>query len=216
VIRFTIVVSLTVMLACTPSQHAAHEPEVLRVEDLPADFRVPGLVWDQTLPTDALLKPKPVLYGPVQVKLIEKNKDTLKDNDVIYEFPSGGGELDLAQVTTEKPGSFFLSFHMPLHDKLLNKKVYFISQSRQRRVDGEILGSGCRKLLDLSSTIGQLEFKEQLQINTTRHRHVSILAGHFIFLAETESSWIVSQLSFFDSKRKDLMCPEFGLQASTE
>lgn len=211
--RWSLLILLVV--GCTKTHHEAEAPlEIYRVEDLPQDFRVPSRVWDETLPKDPILKPKPILYGPVQIKLVEKNKGTLKEKSAIYEFPSGGGELDLSKVISHQPGSFFMSFHVPILEKAINKKAFYISQGRQRKVDGEVFGSGCHQLLEMSSSIGKLDFAEVLTLNTTRDRHVSILAGHFIFLVETESSWIVSQLSFYDSKRKDLICPEAAKQVS--
>jgi len=179
------------------------------VEDLPMDFQIPSQIWAITEDVIEPAKPKPITYGPLSLKLSEKNKGILLESAAIFNLPSGGGEIDLSKVVTGQPGTFFLGFNVPVKDKLLNKKIYFISQSRQRKVDNEILGSGCNKLLDLSSSLGSLEFKDLITLNTTRDRHLSVLGGHFIFLLETETSWIVSQVTFYDSKRQDLFCSGF-------
>ena len=183
--------------------------DAYRVEDLPMDFKVPDFIWDITNKVIEPNKPKTIVYGPVSLKLIEKNKNILKESPMLFVMQSGGGELDLSKVVSGQPGSFSLGFDLPIKDKILQTKVFFISQNRQRKVDGEVLGSGCKKVLELTSQFGKLGFSQMLDINTTRHRHVSVLGGHFLFLVETENNWTVSQVSFYDSERVDLFCPEF-------
>ena len=183
--------------------------DAYNVEDLPQDFKVPDFIWDITKKVVEPNKPKTIVYGPVQLKLVEKNKNILKESTMLFVMQSGGGELDLSKVVSGQPGSFSLGFDVPIKDKILQTKVFFISQNRQRKVEGEVLGSGCKKVLELTSQFGKLDFSQMLDLNTTRHRHLSVLGGHFLFLVETETNWIVSQLSFYDSERPDLFCPEF-------
>lgn len=200
----------SLILGCH-KEEKSHESDITtyEVEDLPRDFQVPSQVWEVTNKVVPPAKSKPISYGPISLKFTEKNKGILIEKAIIFKLPSGGGELDLSKVVSGQSGTFFLGFDVPVKDKLVSKKVFFISESRQRKVDSEILGSGCNKVLDLSSSLGQLEFKDLLKLNTTRDRHISVLGGHFLFLLETESSWIVSQVTFYDSGRKDLFCPGF-------
>lgn len=199
------------ILSCKKNDLSSEsELAAFEVEDLPQDFKIPSWIWEeieaQVIPP---AKPKIMNYGPISIKLTEKNKGVLIEKSALFKLPSGGGELDLSKLVTGQAGTFFLGFDIPIQDKVLSKKVFFISQSRQRKVENEIIGSGCNKVLDLSSSLKQLEFKDLLKLNTTRNRHISVLGGHFVFLLETESSWIVSQVTFYDSNRKDLFCPGF-------
>lgn len=193
------------------------EITAFEVEDLPQDFLIPSWIWDEV---DAQVispaKPKTKNFGPLTLKLFEKNQGVLSEKMAVYKLPSGGGELDLSKLVTGQAGTFFLGFDVPIQDKMINKKVYFISQSRQRKVNDEILGSGCNKILNLTSSLGQLGFKDLLKLNTTRDRHISVLGGHFIFLIETESSWYATQVTFYDSKRADLFCPGFRQREGTK
>lgn len=185
------------------------EEEVMLVENLPQDFLVPNLIWEQTEPKVEGEKPKQIMYTMARVIFREKNKGILKEPKTVLEFPRGGGEIDLAQMVSGEPGTFYVGFEFPELKEALKTKVFFVSQSRQRRVDGEILGSGCDKVLDVTNSLLSSMQKEGLKVNTTRHRHSSILGGHFIILGETEKNWMITQVTFFDSSRPDLFCPEF-------
>lgn len=199
---------LLLPLSSLLASEAPSDIPVTRVEDVPLDFPLPSKVWDQTLPQDPNLKAKPIVYGSLFVRFREKNPGVLLEKETIFELPSGGGQLDLSQIVSGKKGSFYVSFDFPAASETLQTKVFFLSESRQRKVEGEIWGSGCRKILELTSTLAKRQFKNEIMVNTLRDRHVSILAGHFIFLSETESSWTVSQVSMMDSNRKDLICNE--------
>lgn len=222
---------LATLVSCTKhSEEESAEPEVTMVDELPEDFVVPQVVWDSMkvkAPEEkkeeakggegaeggeaaaGATKEKPILYSSVKVILKEKNKGVLKKPVMAYDFSRGGGELDLATVIGSQAGSFFLSFELPEYENALQKKAFFVSQSRQRKVDGEILGSGCRKVLDVSTQIYKLGKDTGMKINTTRKRHDSILGGHMIFLAETEKNWFLTQVTFYDSSRMDLFCKGF-------
>lgn len=200
--------------ACTRKPFFHLEPsQIVQVDELPEDFIVPNVVWnamvdskkDETVKT----KSKPILFTFAKVFMKEKNDKVLKGPLLGFEFPRGGGELDLASVKGTKAGSFFLGFEIPEFEGALKQKVLFISQSKKRKVDGEILGSGCNKVFDITAEVLKGNQKEGIKINTTRDRHTSILAGHLIFIAETEKSWLLSQITFHDSSRLDLICPDF-------
>ncbi|MFN8847468.1 MAG: hypothetical protein ACK5W9_11520 [Bdellovibrionales bacterium] len=212
-IRLALALFSVTLISCSIKNTEVEYP-IYRVDDLPQDFRMTSKVWDVTKSIDPTIKDKPIFYGPVQVKFSQKSPGLLNEGNVIYEFASGGGNIDLSQVVSGQKGTFFISFHMPGTDNFTNGRVFFISRSRQRKIEGEVVGSGCKTLLDLSSSLGQLNFKGELKLNTTRDRHISILAGHFVFLTETDKSWIVSQISFNDSKRQDLICPELAPKVS--
>lgn len=200
---------LATAVGCTKKKFFEYaEEDVMLVESLPQDFPVPDEIWNQTLPAESA-KPKQIVYTTARVIFKEKNKDVLKNPLMVLEFPRGGGEVDLSHITTETPGTFYLNFEFPEFANVTNTKIFFVSQSRQRKVEGEILGSGCKKVLDVTKAILTAQGKEGIKVNTTRHRHSSVLGGHFIILGESEKNWMITQVTFFDTSRPELFCPEF-------
>ena len=227
-IKVFLIAMATLMVACT--QHhdeEVKETESVLVDELPDDFIVPQVVWDsmKAKPSEkkeggehggapaAAEKEKPILYSSVNVYFKEKNKGVLKSPSMSFEFSRGGGELDLSKVVGSNAGTFFIGFELPEYENALQKRAFFVSQSRQRKVDGEVLGSGCHTVLDVSSQIYKLKKDSGMKINTTRNRHDSILGGHMIFLAETEKNWFLTQVTFYDSSRMDLFCKGFRTAA---
>ena len=196
--------------SCTKAkQFDVSEKDLAVIDQLPDDFIIPQVIWKNMKSKFPDEKEKPILYTSVKVFLKEKNKGVLKNPLIAYEFPRGGGELDLSTVIGSSPGTFFLGFEFPEFENAHQKKAFLISQSRQRKVDGEILGSGCNKVFDISSEFFKQIETDGIKINTTRDRHISILAGHLVFFAEGEKNWFLSQVTFFDSTRSDLFCKGF-------
>ncbi len=199
-----------VFSACTKKgQFDVEEKDVALVDQLPDDFIVPQVVWNSIKPKFPDEKEKSIIYTSVKVFLKEKNKGVLKRPLMAFEFSRGGGELDLAALVGPNPGTFYLGFEFPDFENIHQKKAFFISQSRQRKVDGEVLGSGCNKVFDISSEFFKQIDEEGIKINTTRLRHDSILGGHLVVYAEGEKNWLLTQITFFDSERQDLFCKGF-------
>ena len=226
-ILFLLAALMLVASGCSKEkQFEVAESEIMLVDQLPEDFVVPEVVWE-SMKSEAgpeggggeekegekggggHAKEKPIIYTSVKVFMKEKNKGVLKKPLLAYEFARGGGEIDLASVVGAQNGTFFLGFEFPEFETVTQKKAFFISENRQRKVEGEILGSGCRKLLDISNEFFKQIAEEGIKINTTRNRHDSIMGGHMIFIGETEKSWLLTQVTFFDSSRTDLFCKGF-------
>ncbi len=196
--------------ACTKkSQFDVEEKDVVLVDQLPDDFIVPQVVWNSMKSKFPDEKEKSIIYTSVKVFLKEKNKGVLKKPMMAFEFSRGGGELDLSALVGPNPGTFFLGFEFPDFENIHQKKAFLISQSRQRKVDGEVLGSGCNKVFDISSEFFKQIGEEGIKINTTRLRHDSILGGHLVVYAEGAKNWLLTQITFFDSERQDLFCKGF-------
>ncbi len=189
--------------------------DVILVDQLADDFVVPSVVWEAMKSSNknekekVSEKVKPIVYTLMRVFLKEKTAGVLKSPQLNFEFSRGGGELDFATLTGGKKGSFFLGFDLTEFETVITKKILFISQSRKRKIEDEIIGSGCNKVFDLTHELMKANKKEGLKLNTTRDRHASVLGGHLIFLAETEKNWILSQVTFFDSTRPELFCSKF-------
>lgn len=203
--------SFIALMSCT--KHSGHEEPKLEVIDLtdqlPDDFSVPDVVWKSMKPKMPDDKEKPIIYTMAHISLKEKNKGVLRKPLLKYEFARGGGELDLSRVVGTASGTFYMQVDLPELENALAKKVFFISQSRKRKVEDEILGSGCQKIMDISTQFFKQVKEGGIKINTTRDRHDSIMGGHMIFLGETEKNWFLTQVTFFDSSRMDLFCKGF-------
>ena len=76
--------------------------------------------------------------------------------------PKGGGEIDLSQVTRDQQGTFRVIFDLGDFEKTDDMKVYFVSEARKRRLQGEIWGVGCSKYLDVTSFVKKKMTKEKL------------------------------------------------------
>jgi hypothetical protein len=199
-----------IFISCTKKPtFDMHESDVQLVDELPDDFVVPNVVWESMKPKIPDEKEKAIIYTSVKVFMKEKNKGVLKKPLLGFEFGRGGGDLDLSTVLGNTQGTFFVGFELPELENALQKKAFFVSQSRQRKVDGEILGSGCNLVLDLSTELYKQSKETGIKINTTRYRHDSIMGGHLILLGETEKNWLMTQVTFFDSTREDLFCKGF-------
>lgn len=149
-----------------------------------------------------------VQFTPIELYLIEKNYGVLKNPSFLYKMPIGGGEIDLSNIVTDKNGSFYLKFKMPKDFEDLDYKVYFLSKSRKRIVDGETIGSGCNVYFNITKKFKNVMKSNGILVNTTRLRHVSLLAGNFIFVAQKEKKTLLTQVQFVDSGNRDILCEE--------
>jgi len=172
--------------------------------DTPMDFKMPTALWEKI---DQTLGKETLLYVPIKVKLIEKNPGVLIDPEVNYQFPKGGGEIDLSQVTRDQQGTFRVIFDLSDFEKTDDMKVYFVSEARKRRLQGDIWGAGCSKYLDVTSFVKKKMTKDGLEVNTTKFRHLTVLGGHFIFVLKNQ----ITQVTFTDSLHKEYFCAQDGV-----
>jgi hypothetical protein len=170
--------------------------------ETPNDFKIPAELWkkiDETAGKDTLT------YVPIKVKLVEKNPDVLVDSEVNYQFPKGGGEIDLSQVIKDQQqGTFRVSFDLSGFENSENVQVFYVSKARKRRLQDELWGVGCNKYMDVTSFVKKKMTKDGLEVNTTKLRHLTVLGGHFIFVLKNQ----ITQVTFTDSTHPDYFCPE--------
>jgi hypothetical protein len=184
----------------------------IRITDNAEDIQVPSKVWD------ILFKDSKshLLFDNINVLLRDKNSGVLKESPVRIQFPRGGGSIDLSQYTSGKQGSFYVSFEFNSDYPKENLKYFYVSRARKRRVDGEILGSGCNKVLEIHEGLMKLQEKDGLLVNTTRARHVSLLSGSFVFANIQAKDVKIAQISFTDSTHPDLICTGNKLRTHNE
>lgn len=169
--------------------------------------------------SDLLIEEMSKEYVPLTVHLIEKsdNKGILQGHDHQLYFASGGGVLDLADFVENRRGSYYLKVDFgrgkyegdsdPTKDfSKENIKVFYLSNSRRRKWEGKIIGSGCTKYFDISSFFEKSMKSEGFLLNTTDHLDVTTLSGSFFFAAQINKTLYISQLSIKDSRFNSLQC----------
>jgi len=226
-------VALGVLAGCT-SQESYHQDKYkeVKVTDVPEDIHIPPKAWDllegkvggeaekggaekneaakepakEAKGEENKLPGKEIVFSEVDVFLVEKNDDVLKDKAVKIHFPKGGGEIDLAQYMGKNPGSFFVGFDDPDFKDTKDKKVIFVSQTRKRRLDDQVYGGGCNQFFDITEHFFKNMKEQGLKVNSTRERHVTVLGGHFLFSAIKGNTVYIAQVTFKDSEHKNLFC----------
>ena len=218
------VVGASLMLSChSKSEEKGEEIKEITLSDIPKDIRVPLKMWDVLAkdPNGKAAEKKgegeggegatsedSYVFSEVKVALKEKNPDIIRDDEVKIALPRGGGTIDLANYVLNNQGSFYVTFDFPEFEDATNKKILFISHSRKRKIDDQIFGSGCHSFFDITDHFLKDMAKEGLKVNTTRNRHVSVLAGTFILMAKKAGQSYITQVTFTDSSNENLLCPE--------
>jgi hypothetical protein len=173
----------------------------INIIDPPKDIKIPVTIWDHL----TLDKKPNLIYNPVTVVLNEKNKGVLSDEEIKILLPSGGGEIDLSSYLTGKNGTFFVRFEFPYDINPDFFHVFFVSQNRKRKLDGELIGSGCKEYFDIKKYFLKTNSKG-IEVNTTRSRHLSVLGGHVVFFQQDAKNINLTQVTFTDSTKPEFFC----------
>ena len=212
--------------SCQKQEEAVHaEPLKVVVDEIPDDIRVPVKMWDdiqilqvglgekkEALPEDdGGLNRETILFAPVTVVLIEHNPEVLTHQEVRIELPRGGGRIDLSKYRGENTGSYFVKFEWPEWTEmpeLAELRSFYVSRARKRKIDGDIHGVGCNKYLEITHKVNKENILNGIKVNTTRERDTTALAGHFVFSVKKDHQIFLTQVTFTDSKNKELLCEE--------
>lgn len=171
------------------------------------EIGLPKEVWARLDRGDA--KPESFTYSTAVVVLREKNAGVLIEPEIRISLPRGGGVVDLAEYLGSTRGTFFLKFEMEEFQPYENLDVFFVSKSRKRKVENEEWGAGCQAVFSLKSYMTKVGFDQGIEVNTTRARHVSLLAGHFVFGWNDGKRMKVTRVTFTDSSNSRLLCDGF-------
>ncbi|MBC7370342.1 MAG: hypothetical protein H7326_02185 [Bdellovibrionaceae bacterium] len=204
---------LGTLTACTkPFSFRTESAQTVKIDELPADFKMPAKVWEivekdpEQKPGAEVVSPG-IFYASIQVFLTEKNDHVLKSPAYVIDLPRGGGSIDLSNYTTADAGSFFVGFQLPEEFKEgKNFKALYVSQGRKRKLDNRVYGSGCSQYFDITKKFTEMMKTEGIMANTTRQRHVTLLAGHYIFSIIKDTQIFITQVTITDSKNKNLLC----------
>lgn len=143
----------------------------------------------------------------LKVYLNEKTPALLKGRSTILDYKSGGGELDLAEfISTKHRGTFYVAMK-PSFEEDLPYEVYFLSNSKVRKIGDETVGSGCDTFFKITSYFNKQMKGDGLAVNTTDQRHVSSLQGVYFFIFKKESGRVgLAYLDVKDSRFPELRC----------
>lgn len=146
---------------------------------------------------------------PVTVTLASEKSDVLKEKGFQGNFGPFGGTMDFADLLNPKEkGHITVRFTVDLDDEEArnNLKVYYVSGGRKRKINGEVIGSGCDSMLDLTTYFQKEVFKNGIVTHTGQDRHVSALSGRYYFIYQGANKIQVAQLTITDSQKTDLLC----------
>jgi hypothetical protein len=151
---------------------------------------------------------KLVELKPLRVWFVEQDPGVLGAANHRFEFGPGGGTIDLSDLVVEGArGGFSLGAEFEkTNPSVLSRSVLFVSNSRRRESRGQILGSGCRSIFDITSYFEAEMEKQGLLLTTEGNSHASSLAGMFVFVARTAETDLVAQLTVRDSRTRFLQC----------
>lgn len=148
----------------------------------------------------------------MKVKLIEKNIGSLSGLNYELDFGSSGNFLDLKDFLNEdKRGSFFLSIDLLPDIEFDGQvkpsfKVFHLSNSKKLKIDGEVHGNGCNEFRDITSFYLAQRAKGGFLVSSKSARHISLLAGTFVFVAVDNETLYFSSLTVTDSRYLNFTC----------
>lgn len=182
---------------------------VINNNDIAQEIQIPQKILKE-IEADLLAESKlltPVyIFIPIQVTLTEGSDLVLKSSPITFNFPKGGGLIDLKDVVTGQ-GSFYLNFPKEQFETLPElMHLYYISQAPVKKIDSEKFGLGCGKWIDIKNKFSQLQKPDFLKVNSTDQRYLHVLAGHYLFVFRNNNQIYLTQLSITDTRYSDKLC----------
>lgn len=191
------------------------------------ELKIPSPLWDliesvyhregksvqgQVLDADAGGASIAINFYPIKVHLREKTSGVLRAPKMRFEFPDGGGLLDLADyVSGERRGTWYLRVEpMGLGDSISDLRVFYLSSGKARLLEGQKFGSGCTSYMEITSYYRDYLGNAGVRVNTSEGRYLSLLAGSYFFVALKDEALYISQLTVTDERFPALLCLQTG------
>ncbi len=199
-----------ILISCT-SRHEDQPSHIVVVNEVAHDLLIPQ-AFIRMIESDLLVETKilsPVFnFVPLQVLFTEKSSGVLSHRQVQFDFPKGGGRIDLQQVV-HGVGSFYVSFPDEQFKSLPElEHLFYVSQAPQNVISDENFGVGCGKWIDLKNQFAELKKNDFLLLNSTSNRHLFVLAGHYVFVFRKLNQIYLTQVTISDSKNINELCPQ--------
>lgn len=143
----------------------------------------------------------------VSVELRQKRAAALNE-EVRINTPIGGGVIDLADFVTPLRGAFQMHIipRVDQNEGVSDLRVFYISQAKERSVDGDEFGAGCGKMMEVTSFFNKKMNAAGFELYTTGQRYVSVIGGVFVLAGFAKDALQVGSVSFMDSRFPELLC----------
>ena len=196
------------LVGCTQNSSSDND-EIIDVRSIAKEVQIPKVLMTalvKEIISDSKTLTPVYLFMPLQVRFSELSEGVLKKPAVRYNFPKGGGNIDLKDVVLGS-GSFFLSFPAEQFDENYEfLHLYYISNSPVKKIENESFGLGCGKMIDLKKSFSKLQKPEFLKLNTSDLRYLYVTAGMYVFVFKKSSQIFMAQLTIFDSRYSKELC----------
>lgn len=144
-----------------------------------------------------------------EVLFIEDKGALLGGKNILLQYSKGGGHLNLADYIKNKVvGSFRFSLNFPNPEEInrQNFKVYHITNAKPDKKLGKL--SKCGSYSDVTDFFLRQVMKKGLLLTNRGQRHITVLAGTFVFILVKDSEFFISQLTISDSNHRKMLCIE--------
>lgn len=184
--------------------------EIVAVEPSAKLPKVPVVLWDDWMKT----KPSAMDYGRLKAYLIEETPGVLGKKNYQVQFPQGGGELDLGDfLNSEKSGLWSLAIDVDhAEEKEASLSVFFVSHGKRRKLSGQVFGSGCGRILEVTSYFKKSMRKNGFEVSSSGARDISAIGGDFFFVVRKAEKMWLSRLTISDRYRSKYLCGESSAQ----
>lgn len=207
-LHFLLLIICFAAFSCT-QHHGQSELAKIDIQQLAHEVQIPGKVMsniENEINGDTKGISPVYVFLPLSVRFDEIQDSVLSRAHIQYNFPKGGGELDLKDLVTGF-GSFYMSFPA----EQFNKKpalmhIYYVSDSPIKKIDGDNFGLGCGRFVDLKKSFSKLQQEDFLKLNTSDLRYLYVTAGRYIFVFRQASQVYITQLTITDSRYKNELC----------
>lgn len=144
---------------------------------------------------------------PLTVYLMEETRGVLGGRNLKIDFGPGGGDIDLRDFVMSNRGTFRVVFEFAADaEPEAVKRVWYLSNAQKRKVGPDWVGAGCDTYMDISTFTKKQAEKDGMLIAIGSDRHVSALAGTYVFSVKRGGRVQVSRLTILDSSKRKLMC----------
>ena len=196
------------LVGCNQNSSSEND-EIIDVRSIAKEVQIPKVLMTELVKeiiSDSKTLTPVYLFMPLQVRFFELSEGVLKKPAVRYNFPKGGGNIDLKDLVLGS-GSFFLSFPAEQFDESYEfLHLYYISNSPVKKIENESFGLGCGKMIDLKKSFSKLQKPEFLKLNTSDLRYLYVTAGMYVFVFKKSSQIFMAQLTIFDSRNSKELC----------
>ncbi|RME18129.1 MAG: hypothetical protein D6797_01045 [Bdellovibrio sp.] len=148
-------------------------------------------------------------FLPVKIFLEPLHKGVLySSKPYLIELIRDDSLIDLSHFVSSKRGSFRIRFALEDRVSLEHFYIFYVSGAKKRTIDGREFGMGCQSFSEISKFFKKELLKEGLETNTTKGRHLALLAGTYILVAPENEEYKMIAFSIYDSRYPDWQCEE--------